>query len=41
MPQNNHIVLAGIETQEWLDSLEYVHKASGAERVIELLDQLQ
>ena len=41
MPQNNHIDLAGIETQEWLDSLEYVHKASGAERVIELLDQLQ
>lgn len=30
-----------IETQEWLDSLEFVLGQSGPERVIELLDQLQ
>jgi pyruvate dehydrogenase E1 component len=30
-----------VETQEWLDSLEYVLGQSGPERVIELLDQLQ
>jgi pyruvate dehydrogenase E1 component len=33
--------LAAIETQEWLDSLEYVLASSGPERVVELLDQLQ
>ena len=38
---NGNIQLAGIETQEWLDSLEYVIEASGHERAIELLEHLQ
>ncbi|MDA0334598.1 MAG: pyruvate dehydrogenase (acetyl-transferring), homodimeric type [bacterium] len=33
--------LSGIETQEWLESLQYVYETSGPERVIELLEQLQ
>ncbi|MBT4735525.1 MAG: pyruvate dehydrogenase (acetyl-transferring), homodimeric type, partial [Candidatus Marinimicrobia bacterium] len=41
MPQNDSSDLGRIETQEWLDSLEYVHRTSGPERVIELLEQLQ
>ena len=33
--------LAGLETQEWLESLEYVLRNSGPDRVIELLEHLQ
>lgn len=33
--------LEAIETQEWIDSLEYVLRHSGSERVIQLLEQLK
>lgn len=41
VPEDSHIDLAVLETQEWRDSLEYVLENSGPERVIELLEQLQ
>ncbi|MBT3346727.1 MAG: pyruvate dehydrogenase (acetyl-transferring), homodimeric type [Gemmatimonadetes bacterium] len=41
MTSQNYTDGRDVETQEWLDSLEYVLEESGPERVIELLDQLQ